>query len=138
MFPYEIAASGEETTFSVGRGDITERDLWPDFLQASVDAVNLFFFFIDKIGEFLFSMHQDQSVIEIRGTVIRLDHADTRKAAVDILVRHKILPPKVPVIQTQLPKPDAPNIFRAVIVVDMRLIINTLLVNASETKFSES
>ena len=124
--------------FTISWRDISECDLRADLLQSGVDSIHILFFVEDQICKFFFTVHEDQTVIKICGTVVRLHDADSGEAPVDVLVGDAVFSAEIPVIQAELTEPDSADLFRAVIIVNVCRVVNCSLIDSSESQLAKS
>ena len=103
-----------------------------------MDEIHFFLFVENQIGKFLIPVHKDESIVIIGRAVVWLALTDAGKGPIDILIGDIVFLAQIPIEKAQLSKPDATNLLRRVIVVDMLLIVYIDLIDASESQLAKS
>ena len=106
-----VFASGKVFPLSVGGGDVAEGDLRAYLLQTGVNPVDVLLFVEDEVCKLLLTVHEDQPVVEVGGTVVRLDDAHARETPVDVLVGDVVFSAQIPAREVKITNKKIKNDF---------------------------
>lgn len=103
-----------------------------------MDEIHFFLFVEDQIGELLVPVYEDEPIIIIGRAVVWLALTDAGKGPINIIIGDIVFLSQVPIEKAELSQPDASDLFRRVIVINMFLVVYIDLIDASESQLAKS